>query len=64
MVLVDTSVWVSYLRDGSGELGNLLDEGVIVLDHGAGWPLAAVFSAVPAAGEAGDRAGTRSLSGR
>jgi predicted nucleic acid-binding protein len=27
MVLVDTSVWVSHLRDGNAELSNLLNDG-------------------------------------
>ena len=30
MVLVDTSVWVSHLRDGSPELANLLDGGTVL----------------------------------
>src|SRR3989304_3904897 len=32
MVLVDTSVWVSYLRDGNAELASLLNDGR-VLSH-------------------------------
>ena len=32
MVLVDTSVWVSHLRDGNAELSNLLNDGG-VLSH-------------------------------
>jgi predicted nucleic acid-binding protein len=32
MVLVDTSVWVSHLRDGNAELANLLNDGR-VLSH-------------------------------
>lgn len=30
MVLVDTSVWISHLRRGSGRLQSLLDEGAVV----------------------------------
>ena len=30
MVLVDTSVWVSHLRDGSTELANLLNDGRVL----------------------------------
>jgi predicted nucleic acid-binding protein len=30
MVLVDTSVWVSHLRDGNAELANLLDNGRVL----------------------------------
>ena len=30
MVLVDTSVWVSHLRDGNAELANLLNDGRIL----------------------------------
>lgn len=30
MVLVDTSVWVSHLRDGNAELANLLDDGRVL----------------------------------
>ena len=30
MVLVDTSVWVSHLRDGNNELANLLNEGRVL----------------------------------
>jgi predicted nucleic acid-binding protein len=30
MVLVDTSVWVSHLRDGNAELANLLNEGKVL----------------------------------
>ena len=31
MVLVDTSVWVSHLREGSKELGRLLNDGDVML---------------------------------
>jgi len=30
MVLVDTSVWVSHLRDGNAELANLLNDGSVL----------------------------------
>ena len=30
MVLVDTSVWVSHLRDGNAELANLLNDGRVL----------------------------------
>jgi len=30
MVLVDTSVWISHLRDGNAELANLLNDGRVV----------------------------------
>ncbi len=30
MVLVDTSVWVSHLRDGNAELANLLNDGNVL----------------------------------
>jgi hypothetical protein len=30
MVLVDTSVWVSHLRDGNAELANLLNDGKVL----------------------------------
>ena len=30
MVLVDTSVWVSHLRDGNAELANLLNDGGVL----------------------------------
>ena len=30
MVLVDTSVWVSHLRDGSARLSELLDDGLVL----------------------------------
>ena len=30
MVLVDTSVWVSHLRDGNTELANLLNNGTVL----------------------------------
>lgn len=30
MVLVDTSVWVSHLRDGNAELANLLNDGQVM----------------------------------
>jgi len=30
MVLVDTSVWVSHLRDGNSELANLLNDGRVL----------------------------------
>jgi predicted nucleic acid-binding protein len=30
MVLVDTSVWVSHLRDENAELSNLLNDGVVL----------------------------------
>jgi predicted nucleic acid-binding protein len=30
MVLVDTSVWVSHLRDGNAELANLLNNGTVL----------------------------------
>jgi hypothetical protein len=30
MVLVDTSVWISHLRDGNAELANLLDNGRVL----------------------------------
>jgi len=30
MVLVDTSVWVSHLRDGNAELANLLNNGMVL----------------------------------
>jgi len=30
MVLVDTSVWVSYLRNGNVELSNLLNDGEVI----------------------------------
>ncbi|MHB8771027.1 MAG: type II toxin-antitoxin system VapC family toxin [Syntrophales bacterium] len=30
MVLVDTSVWVSHLRDGNTELANLLNDGMVI----------------------------------
>jgi predicted nucleic acid-binding protein len=30
MVLVDTSVWVSHLRDGNAELANLLNDGWVL----------------------------------
>jgi hypothetical protein len=30
MVLVDTSVWVSHLRDGNDDLANLLDDGKVL----------------------------------
>lgn len=30
MVLVDTSVWVSHLRDGNTELADLLDKGTVL----------------------------------
>jgi len=30
MVLVDTSVWVSHLRDGNNELANLLNDGRVL----------------------------------
>lgn len=30
MVLVDTSVWVSHLRDGNAELSNLLNDGRVL----------------------------------
>jgi len=30
MVLVDTSVWVSHLRDGNAELANLLHNGAVL----------------------------------
>ena len=30
MVLVDTSVWVSHLRDGKAELANLLNDGKVL----------------------------------
>jgi predicted nucleic acid-binding protein len=30
MVLVDTSIWVSHLRDGNAELANLLNDGSVL----------------------------------
>lgn len=30
MVLVDTSIWVSHLREGNIQLSNLLNEGIVV----------------------------------
>lgn len=30
MVLVDTSIWVSHLRDGNAELSNLLNDGEVL----------------------------------
>jgi predicted nucleic acid-binding protein len=30
MILVDTSVWVSHLRDGNAELANLLNDGRVL----------------------------------
>src|SRR4030065_1888395 len=30
MVLVDTSIWVSHLRDGNAELTNLLNDGMVL----------------------------------
>lgn len=30
MVLIDTSVWVSFLREGNVELGNLLNDGEVI----------------------------------
>lgn len=30
MILVDTSVWVSHLRDGNRELENILDNGLVL----------------------------------
>jgi predicted nucleic acid-binding protein len=30
MVLADTSVWISHLRDGNAELANLLNEGMVL----------------------------------
>ena len=30
MVLVDTSVWVSHLRDGNADLANLLNDGRVL----------------------------------
>ena len=33
MVLVDTSVWVSHLRDGNDKMEILLNEGIVVCHH-------------------------------
>ena len=30
MVLVDTSVWISFLRDGNADLASLLDKGLVI----------------------------------